>query len=122
MSDIAQRTYFEKKTKKIVDTVHKKPWTMGRGKNIPETDQIVTCALHKEGFSYRLIVERIGCCYKAVGSVVNRSKKIGMFKEHRRAGRSKICANKDVLNLTKSIRENRKASSSLRASKWRLSS
>ena len=95
---------------------------MGRDKNIPETDQIVTCALHKEGFSYRLIVDRIDCFYKAVGRVVNRSKEIRIFKDRRQAGRSKICANKDVLNLTKSIRENRKASSSLRATKWRLSS
>ena len=38
---------------------------MGRAKNIPDTDRIVACALHKEGFSYRQIAERIDCFHKA---------------------------------------------------------
>ena len=95
---------------------------MGRAKNIPETDRIVACAHHKEGFSYRQIVERICCCYKAVGNIVNRFKETKMFEDRHRTGRPKIYTDRDARNLTRLVRANRTASSSLIATKWQLSS
>ena len=45
-----------------------------------------------------------------------------MFEDRHQTGRTNIYTDRDVRNLTKLVRENRKASSSLLATKWQLSS
>ena len=95
---------------------------MGLAKNIPETDRIVACTLHKEGYTYRQIAERIGCSFQHVGYILKRFQETGMFEDRHRTGRPKIYTDRDARNLTKLVKENRKASSSLLATKWELSS
>ena len=94
---------------------------MARGKYIPEFDRITAIALQKQGKSTREIARKIGCCPKSISNILQRYKTTGQVQDRFRSGRPKISSARDDRALILLTRKNRRSSSSLLSTQWKLS-
>jgi len=94
---------------------------MVKQSEVSKTDRIVAATLHNEGYSLKQIAERISRSVSTVSDVIRRIKATGQFENSPRSGRPRISSARDDRQLVRLSRCNRRASSSLLATQWKLS-